>query len=60
MHPTMTGQLQQPIIEIRKVQLPYLAYATALSQISLFLALFWSTFPAKMEALLHVRIRYLI
>ena len=56
----MTGQLQQPIIEIRKVQLAYLAYATALSQISLFLALFWSTFPAKMEALLHVRIRYLI
>ena len=60
MYLIMTGQLQEPIIVIRSLQLPHLAYATAFSQISLFLALFWSTFPAKMEAPLHVPILCLI
>ena len=34
----------------RSVQIAHLAYATAFSQVSLFLASFWSIFPAKIEA----------
>lgn len=55
MYLIMKGQLQEPVIVIR------MQCATPrLPQISLFLTPFWSTFPAKMEAPLHVPIRCLI
>ena len=34
---------------------PHLAYATAFSQVKLFLASFWSTFSAKIEASFRIR-----
>ena len=36
---------------------PHLAYATAFSQVKLFLTSFWSTFSAKIEVPFSIRIR---